>query len=113
MLTTSIILFAAAAIFGLLILIPLLQNKQTPKPAVFIHGALAATALIILIIFTINTAGDSPIISIVLFIIAALGGFTLAYRDLILKKPGPKGLAVIHAVAAVTGFLILLFFAFE
>jgi hypothetical protein len=50
-------------------------------------------------------------ISLLLFIIAAIGGFILFGRDLT-KKPGPKWLAVIHALAAVTSFVILLTVAF-
>jgi hypothetical protein len=110
MLTTSIIFFTIAAIFGLTIIIPLLQGKSTTKPFVFLHGGLAAIALILLIIFSMNNE-PSPTVSIVIFVIAALGGFTLLANDL-RKKPGPKALAVIHALAAVTAFVILLLFAF-
>ncbi|MEO8399828.1 MAG: hypothetical protein ABI550_08460 [Ignavibacteriaceae bacterium] len=110
MLTTSIILFAITAVLGIIIISKLLTNKETPKPVVFLHGAVAATALILLIIYAVNS-DNSPIVSIVLFVIAALGGFILLARDLS-KKPGPKGLALIHAGAAVVAFVILLIFAF-
>lgn len=111
MLTISIILFAIAAVIGVTIILKLLQNKETFKPAVFSHGAFAAVALILLIIYAINS-GNSPITSIALFVIAAIGGFILFARDLS-KKPGPKGLAVIHAGAAVIAFVLLLVFAFS
>ena len=110
MLTTSVILFAVAAVLGLTIIIPLLQGKPTPKPVVFLHGPIAATALVLLIIYAMNNP-VAPITSIVIFIIAALGGFILLANDL-RKKPGPKALAVIHAGAAVIAFVILLIFAF-
>lgn len=109
--TSSIIIFAVAAVFGLIIITTLLKDKPTPKALVFIHGILAAVALVILIVFSINNPGQSPLVSIVLFVLAALGGFVLFARDLS-KKPGPKTLAVIHALVAVVGFLILLTFAF-
>ena len=111
MLTTSIVLFAVAAVFGLTIIVPLLQGKPTPKPSVFIHGPVAAVALVLLIIYAVNNTGG-PIASIVIFIIAALGGIILFTNDM-RQKPGPKALALIHASAAVIAFVILLIFAFS
>lgn len=110
MLTASIIIFAAAAILGLTIIVSILKGKPTTKPVVFLHGGIAATALVILIIYAINNT-VSPTASIVIFIAAATGGFILLANDL-RKKPGPKALAVIHALAAVTAFILLLLFAF-
>jgi hypothetical protein len=109
MLTASIILFAIAAVLGLTIIIPLLKGSETPKASVFAHGGFAATALIILIIYAFSNP-EAPVVSIIFFVIAAIGGFILVINDL-KKKPGPKGLAVIHALAAVTAFILLLLFA--
>jgi len=110
MLLTSIILFAVAAVFGLTLIIPLLQNKSVSKSRAVTHGLFAAVALVILIIFSINSETGSPVASIVLFVIAALGGFVLFSKHLKNGNPGPKGLALVHAGAAVVGFLILLVF---
>ena len=109
MLIISVILFALAAVFGLMNLIAVLGNKQTSKPIVFTHGVLAASALVLLIIFTINSAGSSPVVSLVLFIIVALVGFFLFTRDLS-KKSVPKSVALIHGVVAVISFILLLIF---
>ncbi len=111
MLITSIVIFALAAVFGLLNLAKVLGEKPTQKPMVFIHGILAAAALVILLVFATGTRGQSPIASIVLFLVAAVGGFILFARDMS-KKPGPKALALIHGIVAVIGFLILLVFTF-
>lgn len=111
MLIVSIIIFAAAAVFGLINLIAILTNKQTAKPAVYLHGLFAAIALVLLIVFTVNAAGNSPMVSLILFIVVALVGFFLFARDLT-KKPGPKAIAVVHGVVAVVAFIILLIFAF-
>lgn len=111
MLITSIIFFAAAAVFGLLNLVAILSNKTTSKPVVYLHGLLAATALVLLIIFAVNSTAGSPVISLVLFIIVALVGFFLFARDMS-KKPGPKPVALIHGIVAVVSFIILLIFAF-
>jgi hypothetical protein len=53
-----------------------------------------------------------PVESAVLFVIAALGGFIMLARDLG-NKPIPKWLAVGHGLLAVTGFILLLVFAFQ
>lgn len=111
MLTTSVIIFAIAAVFGLIVLISLLKNRETPKPAVYIHGLLAATGLVLLIVYAMSESSKNVGTSIALFVVAALGGFLLFGRDL-MKKAGPKWLAIVHALLAVTSFIILLTVAF-
>ena len=111
MLTTSVIIFAIAAVFGLIVLISLLKNRETPKPVVYIHGLLAATGLVLLIAYAMSESAKSVTTSIALFVIAAVGGFLLFGRDL-MKKAGPKWLALVHALLAVTSFIILLTVAF-
>jgi hypothetical protein len=46
------------------------------------------------------------IASIVLFVLAALGGITLFIRD-IQHKPLPKWLAIMHGLVAIIGFAVL------
>lgn len=112
MIYVSIALFAAAAVGGLYIFRALLKNQATPKPVVYIHGAAAATALVLLIVYSIQHPEHYPMVSIILFVAAALGGFILFFRDM-KGTPGPVGLAAIHALAAVTGFVLLLLFTFS
>lgn len=111
MLTTAIILFAIAAVFGLILLTAILRSKDTPKPVVYLHGLIAGIGLVLLIVYSMNPDSKSVALSLTLFIIAAIGGFILFGRDLT-KKPGPKWLALVHALAAVTSFIILLTVAF-
>lgn len=111
MLLTTIILFAIAAVLGAVLITKVLKDKETPKAVVYSHGAAAAIALILLII-TYTNQGDSLLMtSILVFVVAALGGFVMFSRD-ITQKEIPKWLAVVHALAAVTGFVLLLIFAF-
>ena len=109
MIYTAIAFFALAAILGMILLSYVLKEKETPKGVVFTHGPLAATGLVLLIIYTVNQPG--PVESIVLFTIAALGGIVMLMRDLSGKKI-PKWLAVLHGLIAVSGFIFLLVFAF-
>jgi hypothetical protein len=109
MLYLSIILFLIAAVFGVIIASAILRNQPTPKPLVFIHGILGAAALAIVVIYVIQHADRNPMVSLILLIIAALGGFVLFARDLT-KKPGPFVLVIIHALVAVAGVLGLILF---
>ena len=105
---TIIILFAVAALAGLSVLVPVLQGKTPSRPFVFAHGGIAAVALVMLLLQFFQAGSTVPQISVILFVVAALGGFILFTMDL-QKKPISKGLALIHAGAAVAAFLILLF----
>ena len=49
--------------------------------------------------------------SVGLFVVAALGGFFLASKHMKKQLP-PKGIVVVHALAAVAGFALLLAAAF-
>ena len=101
MLIAAIILFIIAAIFGLIVLTAILKDKPTPKAAVITHGPIAAIALIIVIIYAVMGHMHPLLItSIVLFVLAALGGLTLFTIDM-RKKPIPKLLAVLHPILAV------------
>lgn len=105
---TIIILFAVAAIAGLTLLVPVLQGKSPSRPFVFIHGGIAALALVMLLLQFMQAGSTVPQISVILFVVAALGGFVLFAMDL-QKKPISKPLALIHAAAAVAAFLMLVF----
>jgi hypothetical protein len=107
---TAIILFLIAAMFGLIILTSILKNQPTPKPAVFTHGPIAALALIIIIIYALMGHADTLLItSIVLFILAALGGLTLFVIDMS-GKPIPKLIAVVHPIVAVIALITLIIY---
>ena len=112
MLILAIVLFILAAIFGLFALLAILKNQPTPKPAVFAHGAIAAIALILVIVYSVGNPGPSPMASLVIFIIAALGGFVLFALDW-QKKPIPKPLAFVHPIAAVIALILLIAFVFR
>ncbi|MES2590742.1 MAG: hypothetical protein V4608_02570 [Bacteroidota bacterium] len=103
-------LFALGAIIGIYLLTLVLQSKETPKGVVFIHGIFVVIALVMLIVYTTKNS-PGPVESLVLFILAALGGLVLVFRDFTGKKI-PKWLAIVHGLAAVAGFGFLLFFTF-
>ncbi|MEH7083846.1 hypothetical protein V7139_14095 [Neobacillus drentensis] len=108
MLFSSVILFAVAALGGLLLGVLGLRQRDLPMWLSLIHGVVAAAGLITLILGVVQgSAGLLPIIALILFVIAALGGFVLFSYHL-RRKPHPKGLIVTHALATVIAFVLLL-----
>lgn len=106
-----IVLFALAAIVGILILKNWLTSADTSRSVIYLHGIFAAAALILLIVFALQNPDNYPKLSIILFLIGALGGFYMFVKDL-KQKMSPIWLAAIHALFGVAGFLVLLFFVF-
>jgi hypothetical protein len=111
MLIASIVFFALAAVAGLTILVSWLKQKNASRAVIYTHGLLAAAALVLLAVFSFNQPEHFPTYSLVLFILAALGGFYMFARDL-RGKSSPMAIAGIHAFLAVAGFVMLLIFAF-
>jgi hypothetical protein len=111
MLYVIIGVFALAAVMGLIVATAIFTKKPaTPKPVVIAHGLFGATGLILLIYYMMSNPDNYPKVSLILFVVAALGGFVLVYNDLGKKKPGPSSLVIIHALVAVTAFVLLLAF---
>ncbi len=109
MILTVFLIFLLAAVLGAYLISFILGNKNTPKGVAIIHGGTAALGIIFLIIVTI-VYPIKPYISLVLFILAAIGGFTMMYRDLT-GKSLPKWLAIGHGLLAAVA-LVLLWFLF-
>lgn len=106
----AIAIFALAALVGAYLLSLVLREQKTPKVVALLHGAFAVTGLVLLVVY--YTRNDvRPLTSIIVFAVAALGGLVLFYTD-ITGKPIPKWLAVGHGLIALTGFALLLAFAF-
>lgn len=108
MITYAIIILAIAAVGGLLMAAKILSGKQAPWFLSIIHALLGATGLILLSIAAVDSGWPGRLsASLALLVIAALGGFYLASYHLRGSLPA-KGVVVIHAGVAVTGFLLLL-----
>ena len=107
--TIALFLFAIAAAGGLLIARMRFQGKPYPPMGLaLVHGAVAAAGLLTLIAVVAQGQTTGATGPLVLFIIAALGGFGLFFHHL-RKVPLPKWLVVVHALVAVIAFLMLLF----
>ena len=94
MLTYALIVFAIAAVGGLVLASSVLRGTLAPWALSIVHALLGATGLVLLLLEVMRGSGATrALAALVLLGIAALGGFYLAS---------------IHARVAVTGFLVLL-----
>jgi membrane protease YdiL (CAAX protease family) len=104
-----LVLFAIAALGGVVLASIRLRGTNPPLALALIHGALAAAALVGLIVVVIHAGASAslPRIALLLFVVAALGGFVL-FASHLRKKNIPVPLMLVHAVVAVGGFVTLL-----
>ncbi len=112
--TIALVLFALAALGGIYMAMVRFRGAERPPTAIaLVHGAAAAAGLIALIVAVMNVPNPGPPrTALVVFIVAALGGFFL-FAQHMQKKALPIPVVVIHALVAVTGFVILLVAAMQ
>jgi len=111
MIYLSIAIFALTAVLGLGILIKWLSKKDASRTVVYSHGIFAVIALLLLVLYSIQNLDNFPKVSIILFVLAAIGGLYMFVLDL-KKKASPLIITFIHALIAVGGFVTLLLFVF-
>ena len=108
MLNYAIIIFAIAAVGGLVLAAHVLRGKFAPWALSLLHGLLGAAGLVALIVIVLQGAGSARLFAALgLLVLAALGGFFLAAFHLRRQLP-PKAIVCVHAGVAVVGFLTLL-----
>lgn len=103
----TIVLFGIAALFGVIILKNWLTSANTSRTVVYSHGAVAALALILLFVHVTRNPSTTLKTGLGLFVIAALGGFYMFFRDM-KGKYSPTWMAVTHGLLAVAGVVSLL-----
>lgn len=108
MLINALIVFAVAALGGLILATRVLRGRLAPWALSILHALLGATGLVLLVVVFLQGAASARVTAALgLLVLAALGGFYLAlihYRGQI----APKAVVFIHAGVAVAGFLTLL-----
>ncbi|GAB3387514.1 hypothetical protein [Lysobacter fragariae] len=108
MLIAALLVFAIAALGGLILAASVLRGRLAPWALSVLHALLGATGLGLLLVVVLQGAGSARVSAALgLLLVAALGGFYLAsihYRG----RVAPKAVVLVHAGAAVAGFLTLL-----
>jgi hypothetical protein len=107
MLTTALLIFAVAALGGLILATSVLRGRLAPWVLSVLHALLGATGLALLVVVVLQGAASARVTAALgLLGIAALGGFYLAsihFRG----RVAPKAVVFVHASVAVVGFLTL------
>ena len=108
MLRMATLLFATGAVGGIILATRHLQNKGAPIPLALLHGLLVASGLTVLAIAVrqMTPAGLAGV-ALVIYLVAALGGFVLFALHL-QKKYLPPALIILHAFVAVSATVVLL-----
>ena len=109
MLTFIVVQYSVVALMGIYLLIRLFSNKPSKLLVGIIHGLLGLFGVSFLIIYTSFKQGDTPVISILLFVVAFFFGggmFVMSVQE----KKFPKVIALIHVAIAVTGIVLLVKF---
>ena len=101
-------LFAVSALGGVVLATLHFREKTIPLPLALLHGLLGAAGLVTLgwSVFKLAAGGYAGL-SLGVFVLAALGGFFL-FSFQLRQQRLPSPVVVIHALVAVTGFLLLL-----
>ena len=100
--------FLLAVVLGIYLLSLVLRSKQISKRVAIIHGLFAAAGLILLVVYPFYHH-PAPILSMILFIFAALGGLTMMYKGMS-GKPVPAWLACGHGTIALIAVATLIVF---
>ena len=109
MLTYAIVLFAIAAVGGLTMALMHFRSGSPPRVALAVlHGLFGASGLIVLLLTVFNAGAGRPAqVALGMFVLAAMGGFTLLSFHL-RKRVLPDALVVGHGLLAVCAFAVLL-----
>jgi hypothetical protein len=115
MITWAAVVFAIAALGGATLATMHFRGRTVlPMPLALLHGLLAATGLVLLIAaaLTMPGFGGMGLAALVIFLVAALGGFYL-FAHTVRGRRLPSPVVLIHGGAAVVAFLLLLGFLFN
>ena len=85
-----------------------LRGGNPPIGLAIVHGLAAAAGLVTLLIAVLDGARGSALLALVLFGVAALGGFVLLFGFHLRQRLLPVGLILLHGTIAVAGYVALL-----
>ena len=104
--TIALVLFAVAAVGGLVLAMKHFRGAALPMPVALIHGAVAAVALVMVLLAYRSATVAGLGRPLVLLTIAAVGGFFL-FSFHLRGQRAPNTAVVIHALVAVAGVITL------
>jgi hypothetical protein len=107
MLSLAVIVFAIAAVGGLILALHVLRDRFAPWSLSILHALLGGAGLVLVLLAVFGDEGGSLILgSLLTLVVAALGGFFLVSFH-VRKRLLPKAIVILHASIAVVGFGLL------
>ena len=107
MIETALIGFGTAILIGAFMAVYGLQHHHIPKALAVLHGLAVLTGIIFLVLFIAKQGLATWWWIAGVFLLTAAGGLYLLLKDL-RKQQFPLWLLVLHALAGLAGFIILL-----
>jgi len=111
MFTYNIAVFIIAALGGATLAYLRFANKNIPMALALVHGVFGVIGLVLLILGFTSAGGRGIAAALVIFLIAAIGGFIL-FSFQLRSRPLPIPLVLTHGIAALVGFVTLLLSVF-
>jgi hypothetical protein len=110
---SALMLFVAGAFFGFHLLIHILKNKPTPKTSIVFHSFFVIIGMVL--VFMARAEGEQGLLStsLILFSLAAAGGVTMVFLDVVKKSKPPAFLAIGHMLLALSGVICLAIHVFQ
>jgi len=107
---TAVVLLAVTAAGGLAMAGIRFAGKPHPPTWVAMGHGFIAGAAVTLLVYAYFTVGLPALaqFALVLFVLSAIGGVVLNLNYHWKQLPLPKGLMIVHALVAATGFVLLL-----
>lgn len=113
MLFVSLLFFVFSAGTGFTIAYAILTRRlPTPKLPVFMHGVMSSIGLTLLLIYVIGSREKIVVITLGIFVGAALVGFYLFRNDIFKDRPGPRTVVAVHVLLALLALGLLLSLAY-
>ncbi|MGH9793557.1 MAG: hypothetical protein ACRD5G_02185 [Candidatus Acidiferrales bacterium] len=111
MLVYALVLFGLAAALGFLMLTLRALGRSWPLGLALVHGLFAASGLVLVLYAVLTVGADRRLgIAAVLFVLAALFGFTLLIQHLRRKTLPSVPSILLHGLTALVAFLLLLLY---
>jgi predicted membrane channel-forming protein YqfA (hemolysin III family) len=107
----TVVIFVFATMIGVLMITMQLQKELVPKKIMYAHSALAATAFLILMGYSIKHPEDYPRTSVILFVLAGLLGIYM-FTNFMKERNNPMVVDILYGCLALGGFVTLLMYIF-
>jgi hypothetical protein len=112
MLILALLLVTFSGGTGFTLAIAILSKKETSPVSMYMHGVLSATGFILIVAYFIRYVDSFPVRIVLLFLVTALLGFFMFWKDIRRKPVRPFAVVFTHALFALLSILSLVDWCF-